>query len=180
MFKNARRYVFAAMTIVSFAACVSEDDAKDAAAGGEICSPNDPGGESCSDDEPCIVSCDCGDVAYEGGLCDGGSCMGATAMCTRLCADSWTGDFCAAPQPPTGETGSGGNTSSSSSSNTTNTTSTLSGPGPSGGGGAPCPDGLYRCGGVCIDLATDNDHCGQCDWDCEVGVYTCQGGECLP
>lgn len=37
----------------------------------------------------------------------------------------------------------------------------------------PCPDGMTRCKGSCVDTANDNTNCGQCG-------YFCQGGEALP
>ncbi|MFO0563571.1 MAG: hypothetical protein U0269_36440 [Polyangiales bacterium] len=43
------------------------------------------------------------------------------------------------------------------------------------GSGDPCPAGLARCGGVCVDLASDNAHCGRCDRPC---ASACANGYC--
>jgi hypothetical protein len=37
---------------------------------------------------------------------------------------------------------------------------------------AGCPTGQTLCGTSCVDVKTDNDHCGDCDTDC--GTGTCQ------
>lgn len=48
----------------------------------------------------------------------------------------------------------------------------------------PCPDGLIRCFGACVDPQTDVDNCGGCDWHCGAGqlsfhlVATCTAGRC--
>lgn len=39
-----------------------------------------------------------------------------------------------------------------------------------------CPQDF--CGDDCVDLATSNEHCGQCDQGCEL-PRTCQGGQCV-
>lgn len=43
------------------------------------------------------------------------------------------------------------------------------------GSGDPCPAGSARCGGVCVDLASDNAHCGRCDRPC---ASACANGYC--
>lgn len=40
-----------------------------------------------------------------------------------------------------------------------------------------CPPALFPCGTACVDLTTDNSHCGSCSNHCEA-LFTCQGGEC--
>jgi hypothetical protein len=44
--------------------------------------------------------------------------------------------------------------------------------------GPGCSGGRTRCGTECVDLATDEDHCGDCPVACDPGEY-CGGGECL-
>jgi len=43
------------------------------------------------------------------------------------------------------------------------------------GSGDPCPSGQARCGGACVNLATDNAHCGRCDRPC---ASACTNGYC--
>ncbi|MBL8678853.1 MAG: hypothetical protein JNK05_06790 [Myxococcales bacterium] len=45
---------------------------------------------------------------------------------------------------------------------------------PSDGGG--CIEPLIACGGVCVDLNSDPDHCGGCGVRCPTGI--CNGGRC--
>ena len=40
----------------------------------------------------------------------------------------------------------------------------------------PCPMGLTNCGGDCVDLNYDPEHCGACDIACETEV--CVMGLC--
>lgn len=40
-----------------------------------------------------------------------------------------------------------------------------------------CPSPLVDCGGVCVDLASDEDNCGTCDNTCDPG-QTCGSGDC--
>lgn len=54
---------------------------------------------------------------------------------------------------------------------------------PNGGGGAPpapagnaCAAGLTDCGGVCVDLSSDELNCGACGYGC--GSVPCFGGVC--
>jgi len=54
-----------------------------------------------------------------------------------------------------------------------------------GGGKTPLPDGgfecrgsLTRCGGECVDLQTNIDHCGECGNSCGSGGLFCGDGEC--
>jgi hypothetical protein len=55
----------------------------------------------------------------------------------------------------------------------------LGGVRPAAAGGG-CDEGLTDCSGVCVDLATDMDHCGACDAVCESGlvVVNCIAGVC--
>lgn len=47
-----------------------------------------------------------------------------------------------------------------------------------GGGGEPaCPAGQDRCGDACVDLATDEAHCGACATSC-AATQVCAGGAC--
>lgn len=41
-----------------------------------------------------------------------------------------------------------------------------------------CPTGLVMCGGACVDLQGDPNHCGSCDASCGDGVVLCCGGQC--
>ncbi len=46
-------------------------------------------------------------------------------------------------------------------------------------GGCPC--GLTDCGGTCVDLANDPDHCGTCTRSCQHWAYCAAGAcTCLP
>jgi hypothetical protein len=45
------------------------------------------------------------------------------------------------------------------------------------GGGAPCPEGLTRCGANCVDLRQDRGFCGRCDRACPTGT-ACMVGHC--
>ncbi len=40
-----------------------------------------------------------------------------------------------------------------------------------------CEAPLVNCGGACVDLDNDSDHCGSCPNACPSGI--CQGGKCL-
>ena len=41
-----------------------------------------------------------------------------------------------------------------------------------------CPAGLALCSGACVDLTTDEAHCGSCDIACEAGDV-CANGDCM-
>lgn len=45
------------------------------------------------------------------------------------------------------------------------------------GSGDPCPEGLARCGGECVDFSGSNLHCGRCDRPC--GALMCSNGVCM-
>ena len=55
--------------------------------------------------------------------------------------------------------------------------------GSGGGGGAggsvaiECIDPLSECSGTCVDLSSDDNHCGSCTTHCSTGI--CQSGECF-
>ena len=49
--------------------------------------------------------------------------------------------------------------------------------GAGGAGGAACPSGQTLCADVCVDTATSNEHCGDCDNAC-VSPQTCVAGIC--
>jgi hypothetical protein len=51
------------------------------------------------------------------------------------------------------------------------------GGGSGGAGGVACDDGLTDCGGRCVDLDREADHCGACGAAC-LPNQTCAGGEC--
>lgn len=40
-----------------------------------------------------------------------------------------------------------------------------------------CREGFTACDGECVDIEADNEHCGSCSNDCELGV--CEGGTCV-
>lgn len=44
------------------------------------------------------------------------------------------------------------------------------------GGTCECRAGLMRCDGECVDIASDDDHCGMCGRECE--DMLCSAGEC--
>jgi len=46
-------------------------------------------------------------------------------------------------------------------------------------GTCECPEGLDDCSGTCVDLQTDNDHCGECGNGCDMDAV-CTLGVCLP
>jgi hypothetical protein len=52
-------------------------------------------------------------------------------------------------------------------------------PGPTGCGESPilCPQGLTLCGILCVNLATDPNHCGTCQTVCDAGG-ACLNGQC--
>ncbi len=43
----------------------------------------------------------------------------------------------------------------------------------------PCPTGQARCGGVCVDITTNRDHCGGCGLSCCAG-NSCAASTCNP
>ncbi|MBN1770197.1 MAG: hypothetical protein JXB32_02955 [Deltaproteobacteria bacterium] len=43
-------------------------------------------------------------------------------------------------------------------------------------GPAPCPPGRVRCGGECVDLTSNPEHCGGCDLACPAGSVCNEGG----
>jgi hypothetical protein len=45
--------------------------------------------------------------------------------------------------------------------------------------GAACPAGERDCGGTCVNLKTDRNHCGACDKKCGPCHY-CGNGTCRP
>jgi hypothetical protein len=78
------------------------------------------------------------------------------------------------------ETGGSGGGGSPATSTSTGGTGGMGGSG--GTGGAAC-DGACPaaecCGGVCVDLTSDTDHCGLCGKACQQGVDDCCNGACL-
>ena len=51
-------------------------------------------------------------------------------------------------------------------------------PEPGGDAATSCTGGQTDCGGQCVDLASDKNHCGACDTDC--GGGECSGSTCQP
>lgn len=45
--------------------------------------------------------------------------------------------------------------------------------------GEPCPRPLQECGGSCVDVASNVDHCGGCGNACVAGHH-CAAGQCVP
>jgi hypothetical protein len=45
--------------------------------------------------------------------------------------------------------------------------------------GNECPEGLVACSEGCVDLATDNDHCGACGFACTLNSESCAEGSCV-
>ena len=41
-----------------------------------------------------------------------------------------------------------------------------------------CPTGFMDLGGICYDLQTDDDHCGDCNTACTAPHTACQAGQC--
>jgi hypothetical protein len=80
----------------------------------------------------------------------------------------------------TGTTGtSSGPTGGTTDEPTTTEMSTTSGTtgGSSGTTGETCSPGQMNCGGECVDVQVEPDHCGGCDEPCEPGEV-CQEGSC--
>jgi hypothetical protein len=48
---------------------------------------------------------------------------------------------------------------------------------PEDAGKPSCAPGLNQCGGDCVDLRTDNEHCGACDKHCG-DKRVCSNGKC--
>lgn len=44
------------------------------------------------------------------------------------------------------------------------------------GGACLCAGGLTDCDAVCVDTASDRDHCGACDNACTAGTLCCEAG----
>jgi hypothetical protein len=53
------------------------------------------------------------------------------------------------------------------------------GGGAAGAGGVGCTPPKAACGGTCVDVASNADHCGACDYACEAGL-ACSQGACAP
>src|SRR5262249_295781 len=137
-------------------------DTADCVAGKCKCQPGDTlCGDQCVDTDVDEAHCGACDQTCIGGTCDGGECVcpdgetncGGTCAnldqdpkhcgsCDVACTDA---EVCGVP-----DSGAGG------------------------GGGAPaggvhecvCPPDREDCSGVCADLQTDHDHCGDCDTAC--------------
>lgn len=45
--------------------------------------------------------------------------------------------------------------------------------------GEPCPRPLQECGGSCVDVGSNVDHCGVCGNACLAGNH-CAAGQCVP
>lgn len=45
-------------------------------------------------------------------------------------------------------------------------------------GACDCPEGLHECGGKCVDLLFDEEHCGGCGLSCDP-AQSCIDGECV-
>ncbi len=41
-----------------------------------------------------------------------------------------------------------------------------------------CPSGMLDCGGSCVDLSLDSDHCGVCARGCTISGAVCVSGQC--
>ena len=74
-----------------------------------------------------------------------------------------------------GAGGEGGVTSTSSSSTSSSSTSGAGGAG--GDEGPPCTGDEKLCGGICKNVLTNPDHCGDCFQACAPGEI-CEAGEC--
>lgn len=97
-------------------------------------------------------------------LCEGGPSCGTGTRCAMMgqhCNEM--GRCVADEEPPDGGMEDGG------------------GMNDGGDGGGGCPGGRTDCGGSCIDLQTNRNHCGACDnrcpaeTTCTAGVCTCPG-----
>ena len=42
-----------------------------------------------------------------------------------------------------------------------------------------CPSGTVDCKGECVDLKSDNQNCGRCQWACPTGFH-CNNSGCVP
>jgi hypothetical protein len=161
--------------------CLSEDEADQIGAlqlqctEGFILCPNseDPSHPACFDLQTDPLNCGaCGNKCLvnncSGGVCGGGgiqNCAPPFAVCGDACVDTSSdalncgacGNACAAGE--TCQQGACGAT-------TTNAPALV------------CDAGLTDCGGRCVDLQTNDFHCGGCMLGC-AGDQMCQGGACV-
>jgi hypothetical protein len=107
----------------------------------------------------------------------------------QVCLESGVFDTCDCDStgPATGS-GGGSTTSATGTGGAAVTSSSGSG----GSGGMMCPAGEALCGDNCVNLQTDDAHCGKCDSacptgiSCSMGVCSCPsgetfcGGNCIP
>lgn len=139
----------------------------------------------------------CGDSTGGSAGSAGSTSGGSTGQATTGQATTTTGvttlDTTGGSQSGTGTTGEPTTTSPTTDDTSTSTTGST-GPatttdatgstgavsaGSSGGStGLACPPGQTDCGGECVDLETDVDHCGGCGEPCLDG-QVCEAGECL-
>jgi len=126
-------------------------------------------GDACVDLTSDSINCGaCGVVCGEDDICLQGTCTLACldrTICSGVCVDTTNdpancggcGVVCAA-----GETCQQG----ACAATTTNAPALV------------CDAGLTDCGGTCVDLQTNDFHCGGCMLGC-AGDQTCQGGACV-
>lgn len=79
----------------------------------------------------------------------------------------------------TGGEAASGSTTSSSQSSGTGGAGGIGGAGGNGGAGGSCEAPMLPCAGGCVDITTEDDHCGACGHDCGDGA-TCSNGLCGP
>src|SRR5262249_13994817 len=134
---------------------------------------------------PCNgVCCSPGQSCFNG-TCTNSCCQSGQSFCNGQCVDTQTssancgscGHACAQGQTCSGGTCSGGCVPTSTCPQGQNC-----GTAPDGCGGTlncgSCGQGLTCCSGVCTDLRSDPDHCGQCNSECEAPDVQCYQGVC--
>ena len=167
-------------TVPAETAGVDDDGSTDAGtAGGDTCAPGrDACGSMCfdlaSDPEHC-GSCDVACAAAD--VCDAGECVEACrdgrVDCARACIDLTSDPFHCGECSEVCDLG--GECVASDCKDACGDTCDR--------GREVCVDqecrcraGFTMCGGTCVDLETDPEHCGECDMGC--GGLPCGAGEC--
>lgn len=136
------------------------------------------GGPAPESDVISIGSSAAGATPYSGGA------AGATGTATGQSgsvAAAGAGGMNGGGAPFTAVVGGGGASAASGAANAgdafTGTAGTGTGAAGEAGAAGSCPGGGVACGGVCVDVMTTAEHCGQCNSPCTIG-QTCRDGQC--
>jgi len=133
----------------------------------------------------------CGDDSQEGGACVPGELGCECNMGSCLQGLDCVGNICAQPGPGDGDSGEtiggdGDPTGDGDPSGDGDGDPTGDGDGDpttGDGDGDDCEPGLMLCGDECVDLNTSDDHCGECDFACDIAlglIGGCDNGTCEP